>query len=783
MKRKVKVGKIVFCLLLAGILSASPWTALAYPPAPEEEEEGSRYPNSNAKDMDGDIPWRVEDADTSIPVLWIIKDSDQALVEVDEMKYVVLYDVSDGYDPPGDWDSPLSDHVVYYHDFHDMEIDQDYWYWLTTTFENDGSYHGSQPNGTSFTASNLGYSEGDTISFTLRLYGKDGIWPFYTDVWLDQDFKVHVGEASLPSVSNWYWGDLHNHGWKTDNEYEYAEPTGAKALAAAAMGLSFVTITDHASDLTTSKWNDLGNECALYSTPTFRLIRAEEMHANQGGLLNVRHMLGYELTTHVEGDEDGTYTINEILGGPQPSNNLTAQGGFSYAAHPTDDSIYWSYSEMESALNYDTFIGLEFHNERNGYYSEDDWTDDDDEYHPWGGDDSIDPYNHDWTIQENNWDDFLLQGLSDWDHLMSDRLDPVRKIFMSGGSDAHGGWNYSAYMTMALDYVSKSSAMGKVRTAVYCPGGLSDGAILTGLREGRTIVTDGPAMVFGIDVDGDGDIYGLTDAIIGDGPIVVATDDPQARFRFTWSSSAEYGDVVCLRLFQGDSTTGENPLLVWEYHPYIHSGSVNGPLVAGLMPLVGETVYFRAVAYTYDPAGPAPPPGDVSNFSYDASVNDYNYRCFTNPIWVTAGAPTLVEMVSFTARAGTTSVALLWETASEVDTAGFHLWKKMQGEDEYTRITKGLIPRSGGDTWGASYEYVDEDVTFGRTYFYKLEDIDIYGISTFHGPVEATVDQVCGARTGTINDRLILWTLALFFPIAFLLLLTKTLRKKPFILP
>jgi hypothetical protein len=42
-------------------------------------------------------------------------------------------------------------------------------------------------------------------------------------------------------------------------------------------------------------------------------------------------------------------------------------------------------------------------------------------------------------------------------------------------------------------------------------------------------------------------------------------------------------------------------------------------------------------AYTYDPAGPIPPPGDVSNFTYDATSQDYQYRCFTNPIWVKAG--------------------------------------------------------------------------------------------------------------------------------------------------
>lgn len=594
------------------------------------------YPNTNAKDMDGDIPWRVQDEFTPIPVLWIIKDSDQWLAEVDKMKYVVLYDVSDGYDPPSNWDSPQSDHVVYFHDFNNITISQDYWYWLTMTFEGDGAFNGKQPNGAPFTPANLGYGKGDTISFTLRLYGKDGIWPIYTDVKLDQDFKVHVGEEVLPKLENWYWGDVHNHGWKTDNLYEYGEPTDAKALAAEAMGLSYVVITDHASDLSTSKWNALGQECAQYSTADLRLLRGEEMHANQGGLLDVRHMLGFDMTTYVEGAENGTYSINQILGGPSPSNNLTAQNAFAYAAHPTDPSIGWTFNELEQALTFDPFVGLQFFNERNSHFSEVNWSDDDDEYHPWGGDESIDPYNRDWTVTNPSWDLDLLQGVNTWDQLLSDRLRPHRKVFMAGGADAHGGWNYRVYRTTSLDLTATPSAMGKVRTAIYSPVGLTDSGILNALKNGRTIITDGPAAVFGIDGDGDGELYGPNDSLIGDGPVVVTLTDKVSRFRFEWASSAEYGDVVCIRLYRGNKNTGGDPKLVWESYPNSYGGAINGPLVSTLAPVSGRHYYFRMEAYTFDPNGPAVPSGEVSNYTYDAINNNYRYRCFTNPIWVFA---------------------------------------------------------------------------------------------------------------------------------------------------
>ena len=33
------------------------------------------------------------------------------------------------------------------------------------------------------------------------------------------------------------------------------------------------------------------------------------------------------------------------------------------------------------------------------------------------------------------------------------------------------------------------------------------------------------------------------------------------------------------------------------------------------------------------------------------------------------------------------------------------------------------------------YTYMDTGVTRGKLYYYKLEDIDIYGNSTLHGPI------------------------------------------------
>ena len=109
----------------------------------------------------------------------------------------------------------------------------------------------------------------------------------------------------------------------------------------------------------------------------------------------------------------------------------------------------------------------------------------------------------------------------------------------------------------------------------------------------------------------------------------------------------------------------------------------------------------------------------------------------------TAGAPLAVELLSFDAESTEGGVDLTWETASEIDSEGFHLWRAEEAQGEFTRITESLIPSEGGPAWGAGYTLTDHEVIPGQTYFYKLEDINIYGTSTMHGPVDVAVEVSC----------------------------------------
>ena len=126
--------------------------------------------------------------------------------------------------------------------------------------------------------------------------------------------------------------------------------------------------------------------------------------------------------------------------------------------------------------------------------------------------------------------------------------------------------------------------------------------------------------------------------------------------------------------------------------------------------------------------------------------NTYNKRArnsigeckeFTTPD-CGGGTGTAVELASFTAvSAGGGKVSLHWETATEVDNAGFNIYRSKFPDGTYKKINNGLIPAPGNATTGATYSFED---TPGRgTFYYKLEDVDFYAESTMHGPEKVRI--------------------------------------------
>ena len=109
-----------------------------------------------------------------------------------------------------------------------------------------------------------------------------------------------------------------------------------------------------------------------------------------------------------------------------------------------------------------------------------------------------------------------------------------------------------------------------------------------------------------------------------------------------------------------------------------------------------------------------------------------------SPFSLSEDTPTAVDLARFEATPQDNAILVTWETATELDNAGFNLYRSTAAAGPYTLLNATLIPpQFPGEAMGGDYEWLDTDVQPDVTYFYKLEDIDVKGVSTFHGPISA----------------------------------------------
>ena len=103
--------------------------------------------------------------------------------------------------------------------------------------------------------------------------------------------------------------------------------------------------------------------------------------------------------------------------------------------------------------------------------------------------------------------------------------------------------------------------------------------------------------------------------------------------------------------------------------------------------------------------------------------------------------PVPVELLMFSANVVSDGIELSWSTASETENAGFELWRSEQGpENGYRKITQSLIPGAGNASDQNDYSFIDDRAEVGKTYFYRLADVDYNGTVTFHEPLRVTFE-------------------------------------------
>jgi hypothetical protein len=614
----VLIGVLAVSLLLCGASSADP--------------ADSRYDNTFMKDFIMDAPWRVIDASTPIPLTVVLKDCDTD--DIRELHWVRCWDITSG------------ETLIWDHDFGDEQIGDDvyesnFWTWITTVTEG----HPTLPDGTLLTPSNLGYSDGDAINLKMSVYYRDD-WFNYTET---RFLRVRVGHGAYPWPEGWYGGDTHYHTMYTNNIAEFGAPLPAVVLAAKALGLSWLTTTDHSCDLDETgdgafsyatthweytiqdqtgtetvyrdntalgyAWGAIGDEVAAWDSPELRLYRAVELNASSvdaDSYQKTLHSLFYN-DAYIASPLSGAIGERPVTPTLSAALSQLSGGGFAYAAHPMSDmsaewggidwtinGAAWGDEDIATALGFESFRGLEAFNTRATRYSSD-------QANPWADFDAgVSP--------DSPYPQELLAGVEAWDACLRASLEPLRKVFFAGGSDAHGDFNYGSFLS--LDSYATDNAIGKVQTVVHVPGGWRSGDlppmadILEAYREGRSVVTDGPFVETGVDANEDGDFDDPGDLAVGSDVEVSSAQSLPLTVR--WRSNPDFGPVVRVEIIAGDESG------TWTLHALDPSQSGEG--------FSGETtvdltsygfagrVYFRAECRS--DLG-----GDV-------------HRAYANPMWV-----------------------------------------------------------------------------------------------------------------------------------------------------
>ncbi len=84
-----------------------------------------------------------------------------------------------------------------------------------------------------------------------------------------------------------------------------------------------------------------------------------------------------------------------------------------------------------------------------------------------------------------------------------------------------------------------------------------------------------------------------------------------------------------------------------------------------------------------------------------------------------------VELTSFSGKATENAVNLFWETASEIENFGFFVQRRDENNRGWKDIT--FVKGKGTSTSLSRYNYCDRDVVTGKTYEYRLNQVDLNG--------------------------------------------------------
>jgi hypothetical protein len=86
----------------------------------------------------------------------------------------------------------------------------------------------------------------------------------------------------------------------------------------------------------------------------------------------------------------------------------------------------------------------------------------------------------------------------------------------------------------------------------------------------------------------------------------------------------------------------------------------------------------------------------------------------------------------------TTPIRVEWSTETEMDTAGFNVFRGESPDGPFdVKVNAELIPPSPDPLRGGAYSILDRSARPGVPYYYQLQEVEKTGQVSLHGPIQA----------------------------------------------
>lgn len=207
--------------------------------------------------------------------------------------------------------------------------------------------------------------------------------------------------------------------------------------------------------------------------------------------------------------------------------------------------------------------------------------------------------------------------------------------------------------------------------------GLNEESILTALKDGHSIIIDGPLVIFGIDKDGDRKlIKSKRDIIPGDDDQLPIGSN--TAFLIKWDSSKRYRDYSDGKIDSLLLVTGGGEISWWQNEVDVHANEDYYEW-SPRQPSTPKTYYYRAEARVKDDQG------------------NIKYRAYTNPIWIRWTESSVSPYIEMEPDRGTVGTVFRNSSTGFTHNNTASIWEKQEGQDPQ-KIRNVNIDSSGNSS-------------------------------------------------------------------------------------